>query len=129
MTGTDFGGLSKKLRGGDSATKKEMQATPPKIHVVRRPNRKGLLGNMKIVRLFVGALNSRELVVTHNGNTMGKLLRENDSMEFTGIEGSNTIGVGPTEENQRTISVDLENGMRRRFFCGFSTGSAEIREG
>jgi len=118
MPGTDFGKLAKNLRGGQSATAKEMRDTPPRITVIRRPNRKGILGNVKIVRLAVGALNARQLLVTHNGNLVGYLQRENEQLQFDGLNGVNVIGVGVTLEKQKTISLELENGMRRRFFCG-----------
>ena len=128
MTNTDYGQLARSLRGGKSATAREKEKTPPKITVIRRVNRRGLFGNIKVVRLFVRYLNARPLVATLNGNVVGTLRREGQYIEVEGVAGENELGVGATESKQHKISVRLENGFNYRFYCGFSTGIPEVRQ-
>ena len=66
MAGTNFGKLAHKIRGGESATVQEASKSPAEIVVTRRPNRHGLIGSQKIVRIFVSNMNARPIIVTLN---------------------------------------------------------------
>ena len=91
---TDFGKLAKKIHGGVSATTQQARETPPEIIIVRRGNRKGLLGSLGVVRVFVGMLNDRVIYVTVNGQLVGQL-DENETLKVNACEGVNRIGVAP----------------------------------
>ena len=104
---TDFGKLAKKIHGGVSATIQQARETPPEIIIVRRGNRKGLLGSLGVVRVFVGRLNDRVIYVTVNGQLVGQL-DEKETLKVNGCEGVNRIGVGPANKIAVEIDIELE---------------------
>jgi len=124
---TDFGKLAKKIHGGVSATTQQARETPPEIIIVRRGNRKGLLGSLGVVRVFVGMLNDRVIYVTVNGQLVGQL-DENETLKVNGCEGVNRIGVGPANKIAVEIDIELENGMKKRVYCGRWEGRIQLRE-
>ena len=128
MSGTDFGKLSQKIRNGDSPTVKERKLTPPEIIVTRRQDHRGLIGSLKFVRVVVSRLLSRPLVVWFDGKTIGSLARENQMVRFVVPCGEHTLSVGRGRTDSVDIKIQLENGMRRRFFCGTSALSIVLRE-
>lgn len=125
MAGTDFGGLARKIRGGESVTVREMKNTPPEIVVTRQVNRRGLVGNISVLRTIVKVLNARHIVVFLNGQVVGSL-EEGESIKFKGVEGENAIGVGAGSSIQRRLFLNLENGTRHRLFCGREGGSVKL---
>ena len=124
---TDFGKLAKKIHGGVSATAQLAQETPPEITIVRRGNRKGLLGSLVVVRTVVGMFNDRIVYVTVNGQLVGQL-DENETLKVNGCEGVNRIGVGPANKITVELDIELENGMKKRVYCGRSEGRIQLRE-
>ena len=123
MSGTDFGKLSKKIRGGESETVKEMKARPPELIVSRLQNRTGLVG-LLVPRLFRHLFNDQPILVTINQQQVGHL-GEGHSLRCVVKPGLNTIAVGSKSIG---VQVFLDNGTSTRFFCYRKDGFVGVEQ-
>lgn len=130
MTGTNFGDLARKIRGGESATAQEMKNTPPEIIVTRRRNRSGgteLVAGRFVAKQAFAMLNSRLITISVNGQIVASL-SDDETIKVAGVPGENVIGAGIDDRVITEVRVFLENGMKKRLFCGMTAGGVRLRE-
>ena len=129
MTGTNFGDLAKKIRGGESATAQEMKNTPPEIIVTRRRNRTGgtELVAGKYARRVFAVLNDHLITISVNGHIVASLT-DDETIKVFGVPGENVVGAGFDDNVHTEVRFFLENGMKKRLFCGMTAGSIRLRE-
>ena len=111
-----YANLAKKIRGGKSASTKDLESRAPQITVIRGEDESPTQGTLGIHNLFGGAVSSFAFQVQVDGETVGAL-EQNQRIKFELAPGGHHVRITTPIASSDSKYVLVENGQRVKFSC------------